>query len=119
MKILLQDNAYRRLEIERKLSQASFDSESCDEGFEDEDTYYKDDNHLATTETNDKITEKIIAEKDDENLLKKRKIKQGVIRKLRKGTKNFGMSIFGLLRFRSIFGRLRKTRKYQSMENLL
>eukprot|EP00794_Sanderia_malayensis_P011237 gene11237-12417_t len=50
----------------------------------------------------------------------KKKKRSSVIRSLRKGTRNFGLSLYGFLKFRGFLKRLQKSRKYRaSRENLM
>merc|ERR1712189_28268 len=120
IKLLQKDDSYNRFQGKRKLRKESFylDRQSDDEGFGDEVPFI---DNTEEEDLNDGHSNKTY---DDTTNSEKKRRKKSFARSLRKGTKNFGNSVFSLFRFRKVFGnlnfgRFRKTRKYQSTEKLV
>ena len=125
IKLLQKDDSYNRFQGKGKLRKESFylDRQSDDEGFGDEVPFI---DNTEEEGLNDGHSNKTSTEKtnDDTKNSEKKRRKKSLARSLRKGTKNFGNSVFSLFRFRKVFGNLNvgrfgKTRKYQSTEKLV
>ena len=113
-----------KLEIEGRLRQASFcsvemyDTDNEDEGFVEHRRSRKEAQSVLTEQSFGGVYEETGSQKLIKG--KKKKVKN-IGKSIKKGTLNIGSSLFGFLRFRSLWKRIKRTKiqRYQSQENLV